>query len=198
MKFAVNQCIYFMLACDVQCYDWPIETKNYCNKLIEKQLRKQLSIKPWGIHRVQPYIRNFFIRNKYHLSTFIIGFTTGIYIFECVQWENVFKAKRTLNRQIKDGHNNKLYYCYVDTCKRIFLRRYYLMNQGTTSLCTYFFWSSGIIECTSMLFTFENALGASVVWHHLLPLMNSYNKTEAAVFSCRLFFLRVFHFISLI
>jgi len=29
--------------------------------------------------------------------------------------------------------------------------------------------------------------GASVVWH-LLPLMNSFNKTEAAVFSCRLCF----------
>ena len=27
------------------------------------------------------------------------------------------------------------------------------------------------------------AMGASVVWHHLLPLMNSFNKTEAAVFS---------------
>ena len=39
-----------------------------------------------------------------------------------------------------------------------------------------------------MLFTFENGVllmreGASVVWHHSLPLMNSFNKTEAAVFS---------------
>ena len=40
--------------------------------------------------------------------------------------------------------------------------------------------------------------GASVVWHHSLPLMNSFNKTEAAVFSCRLCFLRAFPFISLI
>jgi len=39
---------------------------------------------------------------------------------------------------------------------------------------------------------------SSVVWHHSLPLMNSFNKTEAAVFSCRLCFLRVFPFISLI
>ena len=30
------------------------------------------------------------------------------------------------------------------------------------------------------------ARGASVVWHLLLPLMNSFNKTEAAVFLCRL------------
>ena len=37
-----------------------------------------------------------------------------------------------------------------------------------------------------------------MVWHHSLPLMNSFNKTEAAVFSCRLCFLRAFLFISLI
>ena len=67
-----------------------------------------------------------------------------------------------------------------------------------------FFWSSGIMECTCMLFTFENGgvllmrQGASVVWHHSLPLMNSFNKTEAAVFSCRLCFPRAFPFISLI
>ena len=64
-----------------------------------------------------------------------------------------------------------------------------------------FFWSSGIMECTCMLFTFENGVllmrqGASVVWHHSLPLINSFNKTEAAVFSCRLCFLRAFPFIS--
>ena len=36
-----------------------------------------------------------------------------------------------------------------------------------------------------------HALGASVVWHHLLLLMNSFNKTKAAVFSCRLSLLSV-------
>ena len=46
-----------------------------------------------------------------------------------------------------------------------------------------FFWSSGIMECTCMLFTFENGVplmrqGTSVVWHHSLLLMNSFNKTE--------------------
>jgi len=66
-----------------------------------------------------------------------------------------------------------------------------------------FFWSSGIMECTCMLFTFENGVplmryGASAVWHQSLPLMNSFNKTGAAVFSCRLCFLRDFPFISLI
>jgi len=39
--------------------------------------------------------------------------------------------------------------------------------------------------------------GASVVWHHSLLLMNGFNKTEAAVFSCRLCFLGAFPFISL-
>ena len=37
-----------------------------------------------------------------------------------------------------------------------------------------------------------------MVWHHSLPLMNSFYKIEAAVFSCRLCFLRAFPFISLI
>jgi len=66
-----------------------------------------------------------------------------------------------------------------------------------------FFWPSGIMECTCMLFTFENGVplmrqNASVVWHHSLLLINSFNKTEAAVFSCRLCFLKYFPFISLI
>ena len=66
-----------------------------------------------------------------------------------------------------------------------------------------FFWPSGIMECTCMLFTFENGVSlmrqnASVVWHHSLLLINSFNKTEAAVFSCRQCFLKSFSFISLI
>ena len=40
--------------------------------------------------------------------------------------------------------------------------------------------------------------GLSVVGHLLLPLMNSFNKTEAAIFPWRLCFLRGFPFISLI
>ena len=39
--------------------------------------------------------------------------------------------------------------------------------------------------------------GASVVWHHLFLLVNSLNKTEAALFFCRLCFLRAFYLISL-
>jgi len=69
------------------------------------------------------------------------------------------------------------------------------------SLCSHIFLVSGIMECTCMLFTYENGVtlmrsGASVVWHHSLLLMNGFNKTEAAVFSCRLCFLRAFPFIS--
>ena len=37
-----------------------------------------------------------------------------------------------------------------------------------------------------------------MVWHHSLLLMNSFNKTETAVFSCRLCYLGAFPFISLI
>jgi len=37
-----------------------------------------------------------------------------------------------------------------------------------------------------------------MVWHHLLLLTNSFNKTEAAVYSCRLYILRAFLFISLV
>ena len=53
-----------------------------------------------------------------------------------------------------------------------------------------------------MLVTFENGVtlmryGASVVWHHSLLLLNSFNKAEAAVFLCRLCFLGAFSFISL-
>ena len=53
---------------------------------------------------------------------------------------------------------------------------------------------SGLIQCWSSAL----ALGASVVGHHSLLLMNSFNKTEAAVFLCRLCFLRAFTFISFI
>jgi len=53
-----------------------------------------------------------------------------------------------------------------------------------------------------MLFTFENKdplmrYGSSVVWQLSWLLMNSFNKTEAAVFLCRLCFMRDFPFISL-
>ena len=42
-----------------------------------------------------------------------------------------------------------------------------------------------------LTFTIE---GASVVWHLSLPLMNSFNKTEAAVVLCRLCFQGAFLF----
>ena len=60
---------------------------------------------------------------------------------------------------------------------------------------------SRIMDC--MLLTFENRVplmrwSVSVVWHLSLPLINSFNKTKAAVFPCRLCFLGAFTFLSLI
>ena len=59
-----------------------------------------------------------------------------------------------------------------------------------------------LYDCSRKLFTFENGVppmrqGASVVWHHSLLLINSFNKIQAAVFTCRLC-LRAFPFVSLI
>ena len=61
-----------------------------------------------------------------------------------------------------------------------------------------FFWS-GIMDC--MLFTFQNRVPLmlyelSVVWQLSLPMMNNFNKTEAAIFPCRLCFQRASPFIS--
>jgi len=44
----------------------------------------------------------------------------------------------------------------------------------------------------------ENCIKISVVCHVSLPLMNGFNKTYAAIFPRRLYFLRAFHFINLI
>ena len=82
--------------------------------------------------------------------------------------------------------------CLCGGCKK---------SPRTTSLCSHILLV--LRECTCMLFTFENGnllmrQRASVVCHHSLLLMNGFNKTEAAVFSCRLCFLRAFPFISLL
>jgi len=62
---------------------------------------------------------------------------------------------------------------------------------GRTLLCSYMFVSSGSMDC--MLSTFENRIslmrwGAPMVWHLSLSLMNSFNKTEAAIFRMRAMF----------
>jgi len=58
--------------------------------------------------------------------------------------------------------------------------------------------SSGIMDC--VLFTFKkssaHSLWVSVVWHLSLPIMNSFNKTEAAISQSRLRCLRAFAFLS--
>ena len=73
----------------------------------------------------------------------------------------------------------------------------------TTSLCSHIFLVLGdhgvyMYVVYISKWSSAHALGASVVWHHSLLLMNGFNKTETAVFSCRLCFLRAFPFISLI
>ena len=47
-----------------------------------------------------------------------------------------------------------------------------------------FFWSAGIMVCMLLTFEKKNSLmryGASVMRHFLNPLMNSFNRTDAAI-----------------
>jgi len=58
-------------------------------------------------------------------------------------------------------------------------------HQGSWIVCRLHF-KTGFCSCTR----------ASVVWHLSLPLMNIFNKTEAAILSCMLCFLGAFTFLN--
>ena len=94
--------------------------------------------------------------------------------------------------------------CVIDERFHKLLVYTFLKSRPVLHHCVVIFvWSSGIMGCTCMLFMFENGVplmrqGASVVWHHSLLLMNSFNKTKVAVISCKLCFQGDFPFISLI
>ena len=60
-------------------------------------------------------------------------------------------------------------------------------HQGSWNVC-----------CLHLKIEFRSYARGLVVWHLSLPMMNSFNKTEAAVFPCRLCFLRAYPIISLI
>jgi len=62
------------------------------------------------------------------------------------------------------------------------------LHQGTRKLCS-------CEERAIMPSTAKPWWTHTWVWHHSVLLMNSFNKTEAAVCSCRLCFLRAFPFI---
>jgi len=75
------------------------------------------------------------------------------------------------------------------------------MSPCSTSMCSYFFLvlrDHGLCFVYIWKKSFAHALGASVVCHLSLPLINSFNTTEAAFSPCKLCFLRPFPFISLI
>ena len=75
----------------------------------------------------------------------------------------------------------------------------YLFVQINVNACfnTYLGYFTTVRLCSGLGFT-VCCIGASVVWQLSLPLMNSFNKTEAVIIQRRLCFLWAFHFLSLI
>jgi len=95
-------------------------------------------------------------------------------------------------------------------CNETSETRRFFKDTGLSSACTadvkcrpllhhcvvIFVWSSGIMDC--MLFTFPLIRGRQWCGIFRYSLINSFNKTEAVIFHCRLCFLRAFPSITLI
>ena len=62
-------------------------------------------------------------------------------------------------------------------------------QHGVLTLCSFFFLSSAIMVLLMRK-------GASMVWHPSLPLMNSFNKTKAAIFSMQAMLSQDYPFLS--
>jgi len=153
-------------------------------------------------------IKKHIVWNICHMPLAVIYFQTKIWLRRWISSRGVKHFQEEIIQIVEMG-----LFCFMQCITASHGLFVLLFNNGTN--CTYhftktynncvviFFWSSGIMECTCMLFTLEHGVplmccGASVVWHHSLLLMNSFNKTAAAVFSYRICFLRAFPFMSFI
>ena len=93
------------------------------------------------------------------------------------------------------------WYCAKPTsgAHHIFTRRWTLHRSRSPEVRTDELQERWFVRLTTSFCSSAHALGGvSGVASFITTDKNSYNKTEAAVFSCRLCFLRAFHFISLI
>jgi len=72
--------------------------------------------------------------------------------------------------------------CFSKKITRSWWGHVILINNLYNIVYLFFFTSPGIIDCICFYFSSAHALGASVVLHNSLPLMNSLNKSEASIF----------------
>jgi len=151
--------------------------------------KNQITYSRWICHVIIVYFKSARLyinwavqRRKSSGSTVCMDKIAASVLFKCVyQWQWKFCIRLRLTPNAHDYAACK----YVQ--KKImyisWAQPYYSSIVIIQYYVVIFFWSSGVMVC--MLFTFITSVplmssGASVVWHLLLPLMNSFNKTEAA------------------